>query len=224
MLRDRLIAKADPVLREVLGHPFWAGLRSGSLPGESLTHFVEQDTGHLLPAYGRALARCAATAADDAHAVFFARAAVGTLQARDRLRDAFTELAPELDLRAPAADAPADPLTLAHCSFFQAAAATSPAAGIGALLPMAWFNHQVSADLARRCAPGSRYAPWALLYQPAEGYSHVVERCMGVAEETAQRGSEHDRAQLTDFFSMGVRYEWTFAESAWARPDWPVRP
>ncbi|MFD5733083.1 TenA family protein [Streptomyces sioyaensis] len=224
MLRDRLIAMADPVLREVLDHPFWAGLRSGSLPGEALTHFVEQDTGHLLPAYGRALARCAATAADDAHAVFFARAAVGTLEARDRLREAFAKLAPDLGLRAPAADAPADPLARAHCSFFQAAATTSPAAAIGALLPMAWFNHQVSADLARRCAPGSRYAPWAALYQPADGYARVVERYLSVAEEIARQGSDRDRAQLTDFFSLSVRYEWTFAESAWARPDWPVRP
>ncbi|MFI0787259.1 TenA family protein [Streptomyces lydicus] len=223
MLRDRLTATAAPVLREVLGHPFWAGLRSGSLPGEALTHFVEQDTGHLLPAYGRALARCAATAADDAHAAFFARAAVGTLEARDRLREALSGIAPDLGLRAPAADAPADPLTRAHCSFFLAAAATSPVAGLGALLPMAWFNHRVSADLARRCAPGSRYARWVALYQPAEGYARVVERFVTVAEETAQRGSDLDRAQLTDFFSAGVRYEWTFAESAWARPDWPVR-
>ncbi|GHF69221.1 hypothetical protein GCM10010218_58250 [Streptomyces mashuensis] len=222
MLRDRLTRIAEPVLHRVLDHPFWAGLRSGTLPGEALTHFVEQDTGHLLPAYARALARSAATAPDDAHAAFWARAATGTFQARDRLSDAFTELAPHLGVKTPADRAPADPLALAHCSFFLAAAAASPAAAAGALLPMAWFNQRVSQDLAERHTPGSRYAPWIALYQPAEGYAHVVERCLAVAEEIAERSGEDGRERLVDAFRQAVRYEWTFAESAWTRPAWPV--
>nr|CAM34351.1 putative transcriptional regulator, TNENA/THI-4 family [Streptomyces tendae] len=222
MLHDELVELAAPVLRKVLDHPFWSGLRDGSLPGEALVHFVEQDTGHLLPAYGRALARCAATAHDDAHAVFFARAAVGTLEARNRLREEFTGLLPRLGLPAPSAHVPADPLAHAHCAFFHAAAATSLAAGAGAVLPMAWFNLQVSKDLAERRTRGSVYEPWIELYQPSEGYARVVERYLAVVDEIGEQCSAREREQLVESFQTGIRHEWAFAESAWQRPAWPV--
>jgi thiaminase/transcriptional activator TenA len=223
MLHDELLATAEPALRKVIDHPFWAGLRDGSLPGEALAHFVGQDTAHLLPAYGRALARCAAVAPVDEHAVFFARSVTGTLAARDRLRAAFDELAPSIGVAHVAGEPPVDPLTHAHCSFFQAAAATSLLAGLGALLPMAWFNHRVSADLAERCVPGSVYEPWIALYQPSDGYvHHVVQRYLDIVDEVGERCSAPERAELADHFSTGVRYEWLFAESAWRRPHWPV--
>lgn len=223
MLHEELQDIAEPVLRKVLDHPFWAGLRDGSLPGEALAHFVDQDTGHLLPAYSRAMARCAAVAPADTHSIFFARSVVGTLAARDRLRAAFAELAPSIGIEPPAGQSPADPLTHAHCSFFQAAAANSLIAGVGALLPMAWFNHTVSKDLAERHVPGSVYEPWIELYQPSEGYyDHVVRRYLDLVDELAEGCSVHERATLTEQFSIGIQYEWTFAESAWRRPAWPV--
>jgi thiaminase/transcriptional activator TenA len=209
MLHEDLLELAEPALRKVIDHPFWAGLRDGSLPAEALAHFVGQDTGHLLPAYARALARCAALAPDDAHTVFFAHAVCGTLEARDRLRGE------------PGPSVPVDPLTHAHCSFFHAAAATSYVAGVGALLPMVWFNHRVATDLAERGAPGSRYVAWIERYQPSEGYfQHVVGRYLDLVDEVG--ASAHERATLTEQFLFGVRYEWTFAESAWRRPTWPV--
>ncbi|MER6666878.1 hypothetical protein ABT256_20210 [Amycolatopsis japonica] len=223
MLHDELLEMADPVLRKVLDHPFWAGLRDGSLPGEALTHFVQQDTGYLLPAYGRAMARCAAVAPDDAHSVLFARSVSGTMEAKDRLRAAFADLAPSLGIEPPAEQAPIDPLTHAHCSFFHAAAATSLPAGVGALMPMTWFNYNVSKDLAERHTPGSRYEPWIELYQPSDGYyRHVVRRYLDLADEIGDRCSGHERRTLIEQFSISVRYEWTFAESAWRRPAWPV--
>ena len=69
------------MLAQVLEHPVWAGLRNGTLPGEALVHFVQQDTGYLLPAYARALARCAAVVSDDSHAKLLAHCAFATLEA-----------------------------------------------------------------------------------------------------------------------------------------------
>lgn len=223
MLHEELLAAAEPVLRKVIDHPFWAGLRDGTLPGEALAHFVGQDTGHLLPAYSRALARCAAIAPVDAHAVFFARSVTGTLAARDRLREAFAELGPPMGVAPATEPPPVDPLTHAHCSFFQAAAASSLPEGVGALLPMAWFNYHVSKDLAERRVHGSVYEPWIELYQPSEGYSHhVVRRYLDLVDEIGDGCSTRERATLTEQFSIGLRYEWLFAESAWRQPAWPV--
>lgn len=230
MLHEHLVALAEPVLRKVTDHPFWAGLRDGSLPAESLTHFVEQDTGFLLPGYARALARCAATAADDAHVALLGRSVTGTLNARDRLRTSYAELAGQLGAPAartgppgPGPAAPAiDPGTCAHTAFLQAASARSTAAGVGALLPMVWFNLRVSDDLHHNHQPGSRYAAWIGAYHPGADYRHAVHAFLNLADELDRQLSPAGRDELIENFVTGTRYEWLFAETSWTRPQWPV--
>ncbi|APU14253.1 MULTISPECIES: TenA family protein [Actinoalloteichus] len=221
MFHEELIELAEPVLAKVKDHPFWSGLRDGTLPPECLSHFVEQDTLHLLPAYARALARTASAAPSDAHTALFGRSAFNSLEARDRLRAAYGELAPDLGLRAATETAPVDPATHAHSAFFAAASATSFVAGVGALLPMVWFNHQVSDDLlARRSSP--RYAPWIEVYHPGEGYRYAVKGFLAMVDAVAEQASTAQRRELVEQFSLSIRYEWAFAETAWSRAGWPV--
>ncbi|MBO8198087.1 TenA family protein [Streptomyces smyrnaeus] len=223
LLSDQLKELAAPVLEKVRAHPFWSGLRDGSLPGESLTYFVEQDTGHLLPAYARALARTAATAEQDAHTALLGRSITGTLEARDRLREKYAELADGLGLPGPVHGTPSvGPVTHAHCAFFNASSAASFTAGVGALLPMVWFNFQVSDDLLERHTAGSRYAKWIEAYHPGPGYGYAVRAFMGLADELGETASPAERDRLVAHFRTGIRHEWAFAESSWERPEWPV--
>ncbi|AVZ76428.1 TenA family transcriptional regulator [Streptomyces lunaelactis] len=221
MLQEELKELAAPILDKVRAHPFWSGLRDGSLPGESLAHFVEQDTGYLLPSYARGLARAAAAARGDEYTALLGRSITGTLEARDKLREAYGSLAGELGTPALDPEAAVDPAAHAHSSFFQAATATSFAAGFGALLPMVWFNYQVSNDLLERHTSGSRYAPWIEIYHPGEGYGYAVKAFMGVADRLGEELSGAERAELVDHFAISTRYEWAFAEAAWSRPSWP---
>jgi thiaminase/transcriptional activator TenA len=216
-VHEELLAGVEPLVAKVTDHPFWAGLRDGSLPQEALAHFVRQDTDHLLPAYARALARCAAVARHDEHVVLLGQSVIGTLSARDRLRDRHAELF------GASAPRPADQATHAHCSFFTAASATGLAAGIGALLPMVWFNHRVSEDLVERCAPGSRYTEWISSYHPGEGYAYAVRAFLGMVDRIGEEASAAEREELVDHFTVAARHEWMFAETAWRRTDWPVR-
>ncbi|MDQ0937220.1 TenA family protein [Streptomyces turgidiscabies] len=222
MLSKELQELAEPVLAKVREHPFWAGLRDGSLPPESLAYFVEQDTGWLLPGYARALARTAAATRWDAHASLLARSVIGALEARDRLRAAYAELAPRLELPAAAESPEITAPTHAHCSFFHAATAATVAAGMGALLPMVWFNHQISDDLLRRHVPGSRYAEWIKVYHPGEGYQYAVKGFMAAYDELGERMAVPGRAELLEYFTTSIRYEWAFAEAAWSRSGWPL--
>ncbi|MFF3327796.1 TenA family protein [Streptomyces sp. NPDC002889] len=221
MLQEELKELAAPILDKVTEHPFWTGLRDGSLPGESLAHFVEQDTGHLLPSYTRGLARAAAAARGEEYTALLGRSITGTLEARGKLIEAYGKLAPELGTPRLDPDAGAGPATHAHCSFFQAATATSFAAGFGALLPMVWFNHHVSNDLLEHHTPGSRYARWIEIYHPGEGYSYAVKAFMATADRLGEELSSAERAELIDHFTLSTRYEWAFAEAAWSRPSWP---
>jgi thiaminase (transcriptional activator TenA) len=213
MLRDELREIRDPVLRKVQDHSFWSGLRDGSLPVEALVHFVEQDTGFLLPAYARALARAAAVATDDADTLLLGQSVAGTLQARDRLRCCAAELAEQLVLPALWPRPLIDPTTLAHTSFLTAATATSFHSGIGALLPMVWFNAEVSDTLTRDAVSGSRYLPWIEAYHPGESFRYVVQAFLDMAERAVENGSNGQHQLVIEQFSISIRYELAFAES-----------
>ncbi|GAA4616673.1 hypothetical protein GCM10023195_74230 [Actinoallomurus liliacearum] len=95
MMRDELATIAKPVLAAVTDHPFWAGVRAGTLPTASLRYFAEQDARYVVPAYARALARVAATADGHAHAAMLCEAANATFESVPRLLRELTELAEE---------------------------------------------------------------------------------------------------------------------------------
>ncbi|MCW2881619.1 MAG: putative transcriptional activator, TenA family [Sphaerisporangium sp.] len=222
MLHEELMEIRDPVLRKVQDHPFWSGLRDGSLPGESLAYFVQQDTGYLLPAYARALARCAAAAPDDADTFLLGQSVAGTLMARDKLRQAYTGLAGRLGLPELGAQPLLDPATHAHTSFFAAASARSFYAGIGALLPMVWFNAEVSDSLKENASPGSRYLPWIEVYHPGESYGYAVRAFLDMVDRAGESCSAWQRELIVEQFSISIRYEWAFAECCTQQPSWPV--
>jgi thiaminase/transcriptional activator TenA len=210
MLAQELRRIAEPALRELTQHPFWSGLKDGSLPGAALERFVQQDTTHLLPAFARILLRCAALTRDDDHATLLAHAATATIEARDRLRREFTALAPGFGVAEPETVAAPHPSTREQCDFYTAAAARSLAAGIGAVLPMVWFNLPLSDDLRDHVAPGGRYAGWIAAYHPGDGFRAVVPAFLDLAEQVGEQRT------LVEHFAVGVRYEWAFAESIWS--------
>ncbi|MGC5021007.1 TenA family protein [Micromonospora sp. DT47] len=213
MVHEELREIRDPVLRRVQNHRFWAGLRDGTLPGAALTHFVEQDTFGLLPAYARALARCAAAAPDDGDVLLLGHSIVGTLDARDRLRRAHRELAGRLGVPAYREAPPIDPATRAHTSFLAAATADSFHAGLGALLPMVWFNAEVSDHLVAAATPGSRYLPWIEAYHPGADYGYAVQAFLDMVDRAGAAAGPRGRRLIIEQFSIGVRYEWAFAEA-----------
>ena len=212
MMRDELRRIAEPVLREVMDHPFWSGLRDGSLPGAALVHFMQQDTGHLLPTFGRAFARCAAVADHDSHTTLLSHCAFATIESAPRLLGALAELAPRIGVEPPAARSPIAPHTHAYCSFLHAATTTTFAAGIGTLLPIMWFHVEICGDLRKRGKPGSRYAPWIEVYDPGEETWHAVQAFLRMIDEVGERCSATERAQLIEHFSLGMYHEWAFAE------------
>jgi len=218
MLHETLKEIRDPMLRRVQAHPFWSGLRDGSLPATALARFVEQDTGFLLPAYARALARCAGAATDDGDTFLLGQSVAGTLMARDRLRQSYAALVEPLGLPEQDPQPSIDPATLAHTSFLTAATATSFHAGIGALLPMVWFNAEVSEKLKQDAAPDSRYRPWIEAYHPGESYRYAVQAFLGMVDRAGETCSARQRQLIIEQFSISTRYEWAFAECCLGEP------
>ncbi|NEA57504.1 TenA family transcriptional regulator [Streptomyces sp. SID13666] len=220
MLRDELSAIAKPVLAAVLEHPFWDGLRKGTLPADSLWYFAEQDARYAVPAYARALARTAAIADQDAHSALMSGAASVTLDAVGRMDGELAALATELGrtVRTVAVS----PATHAHTCFMLAAPAVSFGAAFGGLLPMTWFHQAVSRDLRERCVPGSRYEAWIDQYCPESGFHDYVEAYLSMIDEFGEQCSPTDRATLAEHFLFGARHELAFADSAFRLQAWSV--
>lgn len=215
MMRDELSAIAGPLLARVIEHPFWAGLRNGTLPPGLLWYFAEQDARYVVPTYARALARTAALADDDTHGALLCSAADATFGSMPRLSRELAKLAETIG-RPPASAASGQAAPIhAHTSFMLAAPTMSFAAGIGALLPMTWFHLYVSKDLKQRHTPGSRYASWIDQYCPNDGYQGYVEAYLSMIDEVGELCSAGERDQLAEHFQHGAHYEWAFADAAW---------
>ncbi|MFD9910207.1 TenA family protein [Streptomyces sp. NPDC059063] len=223
-MRDELRAAAQPLLDKLKDHPFFVGLRDGSLAGGALLHFARQDADFLLPGYGRALARTAAQAHDHAHAMVFAKMAVGTLEARQAMAMGYDIMADQLgdghddSWRA----VPANPVTHAYTTFLASASASSLAEAVGALLPCSWFYIQIADDLRDRHDPGARYAEWVKALHPGDDFREVLDELLTVVDEVGERCSADDRARLAANFVTAARYEWSFIDAALVQLDWPV--
>lgn len=218
-----LRALAAPVLHEVRDHPFWSGLHDGSLPGEALAYFAGQDLDYLLPADARALARCAAAAPDDADTALLGQSAAATLEARDGLRAAYAKLADEMNVPPPGSGPPsAGPVTLGYASHFAASSASSFHQGVGALLPMVWFNAEVTDLLKERVTPGSRYTRWIDAYHPGESYRFAVQAFSDLADRAGEQSAGRQRRMITEQFSISIHYERAFADSCLNQAFWPV--
>ncbi|MFF1720375.1 TenA family protein [Streptomyces sviceus] len=223
-MRDELRAAAEPLLGKIKDHPFFAGLRDGSLAGGALLHFARQDADFLLPAYGRALARTTALAHDNGHAMVFAKMAVGTLEARQAMAMGYDIMAAQLGDGHDDSwrSAPANPVTHAYTSLFSSAAASSLAEAVGALLPCSWFYIHIADDLRDRHDPQARYADWVKALHPGDDYREVLEEFLTVVDEVGERCSAEDRARLVENFVTAARYEWSFIDAALVQLDWPV--
>ncbi|MGH3921861.1 MAG: TenA family protein [Pseudonocardiaceae bacterium] len=220
-MRDELSAAGGLLLAKTIEHPFWDGLRNGTLRPDSLWYFAEQDTRYVVPTYARALARAAAIADQDAYSAMLCAAASATFDAVTRMTAELTTLAKELGRRVEnAAVTPAGRTLHGHVSFMVAATTTSFAAGIGGLLPMTWFHLKVSSDLKERRKPGSRYVAWINRYCPGEGYQEYVNAYLDMVDEVGGRCSASERDQLVEHFLLGARYELAFADAAWQRQAW----
>jgi thiaminase/transcriptional activator TenA len=213
-LTEELLRIAGPMVRDVQEHPFWTGLADGGLAPESLAHFVAQDVHHLLPAYARALARAAASARADAHTALLGRSTSSTLEARDRLLKAYTDLAPQLGLPDLGCHRAMSPATRAHCATFTAATTISFAGGVGALLPMVWFNHRVADQQLERRSATSRYARWIELYHPGPTYRYAVDAFLAIVADIGQTATAGERRAVVDQFVAAADHELAFAESA----------
>ena len=207
-----LTSRIEAAAQRLCDHPFHRARRDGSLPDVVADQFELQDEWHLLPGYGRALARCATGVREIEHAIFLSRMATVCLEnaAADRGKHR-GETGPE-----------ANPAISAYVDFLMLSADSSPYAGLGALLPSAWLQLLVSDAAVRDHVPGSRLVEEILSDHPGEFYRGVVAEFVQVTVEVGASGTEADRRDLLRRFDLAARHEWAVIDAAWRLQTWPA--
>lgn len=187
-VRDELTGIIVAAAEGLLDHRYYRGLLDGSLPAGALAHLCRQDANHLLPAYGRAHARCAGMATRHRHARLLANMSLISLDSAASSAEGFAALAERFDLPGGPDGVPEiAPATLNYVTFLTASSATSLAAGLGAVLPSAWLYQLVTDELMARRDPGSRYSELIAMMHPGKEFAALVAEFLRLSRSSARR-------------------------------------
>ena len=214
-----LWAAAEPIYRQIVAHPFLAGLADGTLDVQAFRFYIVEDTLYLRE-FARTLSITAAKAPKEEWIVAFDRDAIGSLEAERALHESYfrdfglTEA--ELENRPPA------PTTLAYTSYLLATAYASDfGEALSAVLPCYWIYLEVGKALAKRGSPNPLYQRWVDNYG-SEGYEKTVDSVLAIMDEVAAESGPSARARMIRHYVTTSRYEWMFWDMGYRQEAWPV--
>jgi thiaminase/transcriptional activator TenA len=214
-----LWAAGEPVVKNILVHPFLLGLAEGTLDVQAFRFYVVEDTRYLTE-FARVLSIVASKAPRDEWIVTFDRDAIASLQAERALHESYFKefglSAEELRSRPPA------PTTLAYTNYLLATAyASSFTEALSAVLPCYWIYLEVGKALARKGSPNTLYQRWIDTYG-SEDYERTVEAVLAIMDESAKDEGAAARSRMMRHFVTASRYEWMFWDMGYRQEAWPV--
>jgi thiaminase/transcriptional activator TenA len=209
----------EPIYKQVLAHPFIAGLTDGTLPVESFAYYIAQDARYLRD-YARALALVSAKSPAEPEIMLFAGHARGALEVERELHAGFAR---DLADRYPAAfAAPVSPTTLAYTSYLlRVCGQGSFVDGLAAVLPCYWIYAQVGAALLERSSPEPLFARWISTYGGDE-FNAIVAEVLDVVDAVGAIASTAQVDAMREHVLTTSKYEWMFWDAGWRREAWPV--
>jgi thiaminase/transcriptional activator TenA len=218
-MRDLLWADAADIYRGICAHPFIAGLIDGSLGHDRFRYYIVQDA-HYLRDYARALAMCAAKAAEAAELAMFAAHAGEAIATERQLHG---ELLAGLGLGVDdAASLPVTPATQAYVSYLLAVTHSgSYAEAVAAVLPCYWIYARVGEHLQQVGSADPLYQRWIDMYAGAE-YQAVVNEVLEVTDRVGAQASQREQGLMRRHFHTTARYEQMFWDAAYKMEGWPV--
>ncbi len=203
--------------QKILALPFNQELTAGTLNREVFCHYVIQDA-HYLVAYGRALAVAAAKAYDADDIIQFSEAAKIAIIVERSLHSDFMQ-----EFNVSKTEFESMPLTLAchHYTSFLTATAWSESYPVilAALLPCFWIYAEVGKDIVDKSVTNNPYQAWIDTYA-GEEFNTAVSNVIATIDRVASRCNEDTLAKMHAAYTMGVKLEWLFWDSAYQQRQW----
>jgi len=216
---EDLRAEADPIWREILGHPFVRELGRGTLPVDRFRFFLTQDYPYLKE-FSRALGLAVSRGGRLEEMTFFAELLHGTLSFEMELH---RRSCGELGIRAEELEeARLGPTGYAYTRHLLSVGALGTQAEMAiALLPCSVTYAEIGKSLAASPAPNApHYENWIRTYASGE-YQEIVRRLISIADGLEKRVSGDERTRCREHFLISSRYEYLFWEMAYRGEAWP---
>lgn len=200
---------------------FLRRLGDGTLPLPAFRFYVEQDELYLT-GFARALALTAAQAPDPQSAAFWAISSATATTVESTLHESLLAALPPAD-----AEPEPSPTCLGYYSYLIATAATAPyPVAAAAVLPCFWIYAEVGRDLARSAQrvldenPDHPYARWVSTYDAPE-FQESAAKARALVDAAAEAATEADRLAMAEAFTVAMRYELMFWDTALHPLPWP---
>jgi thiaminase/transcriptional activator TenA len=208
-----------PIYDAILKHPFLRGLTDGSLSRDAFMFYVVQDA-HYLRDFARALSIAAAKAPREEWIITLNEHAAGALRVERSLHETFFR---EFGLgEKDVAATPLAPTNLAYTSYLLAAAYGGPFhEALAAVLPCYWIYWEVGKELERAGSRDPLFSRWIGTYA-SEEFGSIVRAVLEMADTTASRLGDDERAVMRRHFVTTSRYEWMFWDMGSRMEGWPV--
>ena len=208
-----------PIYDAILKHPFLRGLTDGSLSRDAFMFYVVQDA-HYLRDFARALSIAAAKAPREEWIITLNEHAAGALRVERSLHETFFR---EFGLsEKDVAATPLAPTNLAYTSYLLAAAYGGPFhEALAAVLPCYWIYWEVGKELERAGSRDPLFSRWIGTYA-SEEFGSIVRAVLEMADTTASRLGDDERATMRRHFVTTSRYEWMFWDMGSRMEGWPV--
>lgn len=203
---------------------FLRRLGDGTLPLDAFRVYIEQDSLYLT-GYAKALALLAAKSPDPQTAAFWANSSATAATVESAMHD---QLLTGCVLPPREGEPEHTPTCLAYVSFLIATAATdSYAVAAAAALPCFWIYAEVGRELAASAAqviaadPAHPYAQWVTTYG-AEEFQQSAATARALVDAAAESAGPRERAAMATAFTLAVRYELLFWDTALHPQPWPA--
>jgi thiaminase/transcriptional activator TenA len=215
-----LRARADPVWRAQLEHPFVRAIGDGSVDRERFKFWVRQDYLFLIE-YSRVFAFAAARSPDLATMQRFAGLAAETLGTEMSLHRSYAAAfgISEAELEAETMA----PTTRAYTDFLlRYSAAGSFCEMAAALLPCMWGFSEIGRELACRPLPEDELCrQWIEMYASDE-FAALAGWCRELLDSLAVELTPAAEQRVAEIFLTSSRYELAFWDMAQSLERWPI--
>jgi thiaminase/transcriptional activator TenA len=204
----------EPIVDEILGHPFIIKLVKGTLAKDVFLFYIEQDALYL-DDFGKILAAAAMKLPDRDSTQNLLESALDSIKVEGTLHNIYLgemerTLAPS-------------PCCLLYTSYlYRHLAASNIETIMASLLPCFWIYMVVGHHIfSLSTDPGNPYQAWIDTYG-GEEYRLSVEKTIKTTDRLAENTSASERLNMLNAFVMASKMEWLFWDSAWRREKWPL--
>lgn len=199
-----LWAASEPLYRDILELPFITDLGVGTLDREEFSFYLAQDAVYL-SLYSPALASLAASAPDQASALFWVKGAAECLEEEAELHRTWLGGA---DAAAPSH------VTASYTSHLMRCVQTRDhVVGAAAVLPCYWLYAEVGLTLADQSATDNPFAAWVDAYS-GEEFTRNVSQAIGLVEQAFAEATPAQRAEAVRAYLDASRWEVEFFDQA----------